>query len=149
MTPRRLREGLRGVGERPTGLLEIFSQRHGTPPNGGTFGRQPDPGIQAPGSSRGISRTTPETARRRPRDDHQRPTRDMRKTTLELGRSSVNGHRLAVLLVMGAAVATAGCGALLKQMSVASATESFRDGMAAFYREGDLILAEQAPASHP
>ena len=72
----------------------------------------------------------------------------MRKTTLELGRSSVNGHRLAVLLVMGAAVATAGCGALLKQMSVASATEIFRDGMAAFYREGDLLIAEQALASN-
>lgn len=46
------------------------------------------------------------------------------------------------------AVLTSGCGPLLKRVTVASATEIFQDGMEAFYREGDLILAEQALASN-
>jgi len=53
---------------------------------------------------------------------------------------------LVTLAIM--TILTSGCGPVLKQMTVASATEIFRDGMAAFYREGDLILAEQALASN-
>src|SRR3990172_7846349 len=45
-------------------------------------------------------------------------------------------------------ILASGCGPVLKQVTVASATEIFRDGMAAFYREEDLILAEQALASN-
>ncbi len=46
------------------------------------------------------------------------------------------------------ALLTSGCGPVLKRVTVASATEIFRDGMETFYREGDLILAEQALASN-
>ncbi|MFQ5658671.1 MAG: TRAP transporter TatT component family protein, partial [Candidatus Methylomirabilales bacterium] len=52
------------------------------------------------------------------------------------------------LLVIAAGLITSSCGPLIKQMTVASATEIFRDGMVAFYREGDLELAEQALASN-
>jgi hypothetical protein len=45
-------------------------------------------------------------------------------------------------------MSAAGCGPVLKQVTVASTTEIFRDGMAAFYREGDLPIAEQALASN-
>lgn len=55
--------------------------------------------------------------------------------------------RSLVTLAMMTLLAS-GCGPVLKQVTVASATEIFRDGMAAFYREGDLILAEQALASN-
>jgi hypothetical protein len=63
---------------------------------------------------------------------------------------AVVGHRilfLIFLIVISLSAALAGCGPLLKQMSVASATEIFRDGMSTFYREGDLLVAEQALAS--
>ena len=55
--------------------------------------------------------------------------------------------RSLVTLAMMTILASA-CGPVLKQVTVASATEIFRDGMAAFYREEDLILAEQALASN-
>lgn len=58
------------------------------------------------------------------------------------------GRRLLCLLLISVGITTAGCGALLKRTTVASATEIFRDGMEAFYREGDLLLAEQALASN-
>src|SRR3989304_9075890 len=45
-------------------------------------------------------------------------------------------------------ILASGCGPVLKQVTVASATEIFRAGMAAFSREEDLILAEQALASN-
>ena len=62
-------------------------------------------------------------------------------------RQAVVGHRILFLIVISLSAALAGCGPLLKQMSVASATEIFRDGMSTFYREGDLLVAEQALAS--
>jgi len=53
---------------------------------------------------------------------------------------------LVTLLIV--AFLASGCGPILKRVTVASATEIFQDGMEAFYREGDLILAEQALASN-
>lgn len=52
---------------------------------------------------------------------------------------------LVTLLIM--IVLTSGCGPALKRVTVASAAEIFRDGMVAFYREEDLLVAEQALAS--
>lgn len=52
------------------------------------------------------------------------------------------------LLPITAAVVTAACGPILKRVTVSSATEIFQDGQAAFYREEDLQLAEQALASN-
>lgn len=57
-----------------------------------------------------------------------------------------NLRSLAPLLII--ALLASGCGPVLRRVTVASATEIFQDGMEAFYREGDLILAEQALASH-
>ena len=57
-------------------------------------------------------------------------------------------RRFIILLVISTALAASGCGPLLKQMTVASTTEIFQEGMEAFYREGDLELAEQALASN-
>jgi tetratricopeptide (TPR) repeat protein len=58
------------------------------------------------------------------------------------------GHRILSLLLIALGISATGCGPLLKQMSVASTTEILRDGMVAFYREGDLLIAEQALASN-
>lgn len=58
------------------------------------------------------------------------------------------GRRIICFILLSATLVVAGCGALLKRTTVASATEIFRDGMEAFYREGDLMLAEQALASN-
>ncbi len=58
------------------------------------------------------------------------------------------GRPVLSLLLISVGLAASGCGALLKRTTVASATEIFRDGMEAFYREGDLLLAEQALASN-
>ena len=52
------------------------------------------------------------------------------------------------LLPITAAVVTTACGPIVKQMTVSSATEIFQEGQAAFYREEDLQLAEQALASN-
>ena len=51
-------------------------------------------------------------------------------------------------LFLMCAVATSACGPFLKRMTISSATEIFRDGQAAFYREEDLHLAGQALASN-
>jgi hypothetical protein len=61
--------------------------------------------------------------------------------------STVTNQRAIPLVLLSVGLAVVGCGPLLKQMSVASVTEIFRDGMAAFYREGDLIVAEQGLVS--
>ena len=67
--------------------------------------------------------------------------------TKETGRE-VPRRRFIILLVISTALAASACGPLLKQMTVASATEIFQDGIEAFYREGDLVLAQQALASN-
>ncbi|MFB3144993.1 MAG: TRAP transporter TatT component family protein [Candidatus Methylomirabilales bacterium] len=52
------------------------------------------------------------------------------------------------LVLFSVGFAASGCGPLLKHLTVASATEIFRDGQAAFLREEDLLLAEQSLASN-
>lgn len=52
------------------------------------------------------------------------------------------------LLLMVVGVASSACGPMVKRVTVSSAAEIFQDGQAAFYREGDLQLAEQALASN-
>ncbi len=52
------------------------------------------------------------------------------------------------VVLISAGLAASGCAPLLKRMTVASATEIFRDGQVAFSREEDLVLAQEALASH-
>ncbi|MFQ5883036.1 MAG: TRAP transporter TatT component family protein [Candidatus Methylomirabilales bacterium] len=56
--------------------------------------------------------------------------------------------RFLSFLLITVALAASACGPLLKRLTVASATKIFQDGIEAFYREGDLLLAEQALASN-
>ncbi len=52
------------------------------------------------------------------------------------------------LLLITVGVVTSACRPIVKQLTVSSATEILQDGQAAFYREEDLQLAEQALASN-